>query len=569
MIVPSLRSINRWIVHTASTQRIRIYLVSFLVLITVYTLIFHALYPLTEQKPISWVGALFFVLETMTTTGYGEFLPFNSQVTQAFSMVMMVTGVGMIFMVIPLLLTPYLTQLVKPTPPRRLPHALRDHVVIMGYDELARSLIESLMIEDIDVVIVEADEETAMKATMRYRRHAYVIWGEYIHPATHAHAYVSTARYVIVNGDERSTANIILGIREITDAEIIAVVDNLSFDRYLRYAGAEYVFSPKNSTGKILARHALVTPDIAAVVDVIGSDLPFSLATPRGQSLWLIKIPILPGTRAVNRTIRELDLYQRYSVDIVILWHAGVFMLTPDPDEVIDTQTMLFLFGKAEDIASAIEALFRPPDGDRVIAVIAGYGDVGAAAYRELIGKGIDCVVVDQHPQTSPSVIGNAEDEEVLKETHLEKAQICIVALNDDSVNIFTTLMARNINPALKIFARANHAGSVDKLYRAGADFVALQPTIGGQTIAGIVLVDHVKILLDLPGGQKVVMKHWMKSHPRTVDWLERKSGVRVLGIEGSSRSLIHPNAEEPLLEGDKVILMGEVKMLKRCIQLM
>lgn len=569
MIVPTPRAINRWITHTASTQRIRIYLIIFLVQITVYTLIFHSLYPLTEQKSISWVGALFFVIETLTTTGYGDLLPFNSQITQVFSMVIMVTGVVMIFMVIPLLLTPYLTQLVRPTPPRRPPHALKDHVVIMGYDELARSLIESLMIEEIDVAIVEADEETAMRATMRYRRHAHVIWGEYTHSTTHAHAYVSTARYVIVNGDERMTANTILGIREITGAHIIAVVDNLSFDRYLRYAGAEYVFSPKNSTGKILARHALVTPDIAAIVDVIGSDLPFSLTNPQGQSLWLIKIPILPETRAVNRTIRELDLYQRYGIDIVILWHAGVFMLTPDPDEVIDTQTMLFLFGKAVDIASAIEALFRPPDGEKVFAVIAGFGDVGAAAYQELTRKGIDCMVVDQHPQKSPSVIGNAEDEEVLKETHLEKAQICIVALNDDSVNIFTTLMARNINPALKIFARANQAGSVDKLYRAGADFVALQPTIGGQTIAGIVLADHVKILLDLPGGQKVVMKHWMKSRSRTVNWLERKSGVRVLGVEGSTRSLIRPNGDEPLLDGDKVILMGEVKMLKRCIQLM
>ena len=111
MIVPTLRSISRWISHAASTQRIRIYLVIFLVQITVYTLIFHALYPLSEQKPISWVGALFFVLETMTTTGYGDFLPFNSQVTQAFSMVMMVTGVVMIFMVIPLLLTPSVNRI--------------------------------------------------------------------------------------------------------------------------------------------------------------------------------------------------------------------------------------------------------------------------------------------------------------------------------------------------------------------------------------------------------------------------------------------------------------------------
>lgn len=568
MIIPTIHSITRWITHTASTQRIRLYLISFFVQIAVYTLIFHTLYPLTEQKPISWITALLFVVETMTTTGYGELLPFINPLTSVFSMAVMLMGVVMIFMVIPLVLTPYLTQLVRPAPPRRPPHALRDHVVIMGYDELARTLVESLMIEEIDVVIVEADEETALRATKRYKRHAYVIWGEYTHPTTHAHASISTARYVIVNQDERTTANVILGIREITDAQIIAVVDNLSFDRYLRYAGAEYVFSPKNSTGRILARHALVTPDITAVVETVGADLPLTLP-PQGQSLWLIKIPILPGTSAVNKTIRDLDLNERYGVDIVILWHAGVFTLSPGPDEVIDTKTMLFLLGKAVDIGNAIDALFRPPDGEKVFAVIAGYGDVGTAAYRELVGKGINCVVVDQHPQTDPSVIGNAEDERVLKETHLENAQILIVALNDDSVNIFTTLMARNLNPSLKIFVRANHAGSVDKIYRAGADFVALQPMIGGQAIAGIVLADQVKVLLDLPGGQKVVMKHWMAHRSRTVSWLERKSGVRVLGIEGPIRSLIHPAGDEPLLEGDKVILMGEVKMLKRCIQLM
>ena len=69
------------------------------------------------------------------------------------------------------------------------------------------------------------------------------------------------------------------------------------------------------------------------------------------------------------------------------------------------------------------------------------------------------------------SVVGNAEDEQVLKDTRIGSAQFCIVALNDDDVNIFTTLMARNINPGIRILARANEPASVDKLYRAGADY--------------------------------------------------------------------------------------------------
>ena len=55
-------------------------------------------------------------------------------------------------------------------------------------------------------------------------------------------------------------------------------------------------------------------------------------------------------------------------------------------------------------------------------------------------------------------------------------------------------LMAKNLNPSLKILARANHAGSVERLYRAGASFVALQPMIGGQVIAGTVLADQVQV---------------------------------------------------------------------------
>ena len=62
-------------------------------------------------------------------------------------------------------------------------------------------------------------------------------------------------------------------------------------------------------------------------------------------------------------------------------------------------------------------------------------------------------------------------------------------------VNIFTTLMARNLNPVIRILARANDPSSVEKLYRAGADYVALLPMIGGQTIGRIVLDEYVTIL--------------------------------------------------------------------------
>jgi Trk K+ transport system NAD-binding subunit len=163
-------------------------------------------------------------------------------------------------------------------------------------------------------------------------------------------------------------------------------------------------------------------------------------------------------------------------------------------------------------------------------------------------------------------VIGNAEDEEVLRKARIEDARFCIVALNDDDVNIFTTLMARNLNPVIRVLSRANDPASVEKLYRAGADFVALLPMIGGQTIARIILEGYVTILLDLPDGSIVVMKRVQAAMPGSVGSYCRRSGVRIIGIEGPGRSIVAPSPDEMLLNGDDVIAVGDTEQLKRFI---
>jgi Trk K+ transport system NAD-binding subunit len=153
-----------------------------------------------------------------------------------------------------------------------------------------------------------------------------------------------------------------------------------------------------------------------------------------------------------------------------------------------------------------------------------------------------------------------------LKQAKIGDAQFCIVAVHDDDVNIFTTLMARNLNPGIRILARANEPASVDKLYRAGADYVALLPTIGGQIIGRILLSEIVTILLDLPNGEKVVMRHVRTGALPSVGWVRRRSGARIIGIESADRSVIAPDDGETLRQGDAVIAVGENEQLKRLI---
>ena len=547
--------------------QITIYFVAFALLIGLYTYIFHQFYPVFENKPLSWVSALLFVVDSMTTVGYGDLLPFTNDLTMLLAIQIMLSGVIMIFMVVPLLLAPFLTTLLAPTPPKKTPHVLTGHTVVFGYDELTRSIVDSLMILDHDIVIIEQDKATALQIATRYRKQAYVIWGEYTDPNTWSAAHIADAHYVVICKDERQTANIVLGIRPVTKGKIISVVDKLIFDRYLRYAGADYVLSPKHTTGKILARNAVLNPSSDEEQDIPGLErIKINVNHSAGHELRLINIPVVFGCSAAFKHLGDLDLYERFGIIVPFLWKAGKFILDPAQDIVIDNTTSLFLFGRAESIVAAIRQVFNYDGCTDALAVIAGFGDVGAGAYQELRASGISCIVVDSKLQGMEQVIGNAEDEDVLKKAHIERARFCIVALNDDDVNIFTTLMARNLNPVIRILSRANDPASVKKLYRAGADYVALLPMIGGQTIARIVLEGQVTILLNLPDGGVVVMARVGKNRPGSVGSYFRNTGVRIIGIESAGRSIVAPRPDEMLLAGDDIIAVGDTEQLKKFI---
>ncbi|HVP93976.1 MAG TPA: NAD-binding protein [Methanoregulaceae archaeon] len=557
------------LIHSPAEFKIRVFFLLFFLEMAAYTILFYYLYPILEGKSITWPKSLLFVLETITTTGYGELMPFQNDLTVIFTIIMMITGITIIFTIVPLLIAPYLSSILQTSPPQKTPHKLKDHVVIIGYGELATSLIESLMISDLEIVIIDDDEHTIIEVAKKHRNRVFTVWGDYSNPATWSGGWLKYASNVIVCEDERTAATIILGIREQTPGRIIAVVDKLSFDRYLRDAGAEYVLSPKHVTGRMLARHAELTAHHTVPIDLSGSDqiLLDSISSYEGI-LRIIHIPIMPGTKAAGKTLQELDLINRYGFYTLFLARGGKFVFHPGDDELIDYSSGLFLIGRIDKIPEMVENEFVSGDTGKNIAVIAGFGDVGRAAYQDLTSRGISCIVIDQKKQKAEGVVGNAEDEDVLLEANISEARYCLIALNDDDINIFTTLMARDMNPAIRILARANEPVSVEKLYRAGADYVALLPSIGGQVIGRVVLSDIVQVILDLPFDHKVVRKHMMKNSGMNIGWLEKKTGAMIIGMEGGSRAIVKPRPEEVMMEGDFLIATGTIDQLKKFIRL-
>ena len=59
-----------------------------------------------------------------------------------------------------------------------------------------------------------------------------------------------------------------------------------------------------------------------------------------------------------------------------------------------------------------------------------------------------------------------------------------------------------------------------------------------------------------------------MNKAPLTVESVEERTGVRVIGFRGRRRYVIHPKKDEILMEGDEMIVIGTRSELKKFIHI-
>ncbi len=99
---------------------------------------------------------------------------------------------------------------------------------------------------------------------------------------------------------------------------------------------------------------------------------------------------------------------------------------------------------------------------------------------------------IDERYPEVLTVIGDATLDVNLRESGILKARGLLSCLSADSDNVFVCLSARDLNPDLTIVARALEEGSMEKLYRAGADHVVSPNVHGAIRMASMLLRPEV-----------------------------------------------------------------------------
>jgi voltage-gated potassium channel len=207
--------------------------------------------------------------------------------------------------------------------------------------------------------------------------------------------------------------------------------------------------------------------------------------------------------------------------------------------------------------------------------LVCGYGRTGNVVAQQLRATGRDVVVVDTDPAKTAAaesdgmlyVLGDAQDEMVLKTAGIDAAAYLVAALSTDAENVFVTLSARQLRSDLQIIVRANLSSSNDKLFKAGADRVVCPSTIGATRMVDVIVrpavvdfVDMARVGVDLEMEQ-LRLAQGSKLIGKTLKDLNlpHKIGVQVVALQRSDGTAVyHPGSEVRLNVGDILVLVGQ-----------
>jgi voltage-gated potassium channel len=527
-------------------------LFSVLLILALYSTIFLLLMKYEGQSQnTNPITAFYWVAATITTLGYGDIV-FHSPAGQLFSVIVVFSGLAILWaVVIPLGITPRLDKMIKASP-SSAPEKIRGHIIISGYNPLVETLVERLSLLEVPFLIIERSQDVARAIYQRYP----VLWGDPSEKDVLSRANISSARLFIANEKEELNADVILTLREISNIEIIALVDDLGRSRFLNYAGASRIISPKTLLGTFIAQ--ITAPPRKNV---------FPGAIQLFCDLKLAELPIYPGSELIGKRLEEMSIRDT-GASVVGIWQRGIFVPNPGPDELIQSNYVLMVVGNLEQLSRIRELTVGTRKEGPLI--ILGYGDVGRRVARVLGDSGINPLIVDKRDLVAipfEHVTGDATIEVNLIGAGIKKAVGVLILLNKDPDVIYATLLARNLNPDAFIVARASHAKSAEKIYRAGADYVASVPIVASHMLAKIVQDEEEELALLYEDLELKVIKVGKKCRlgGETLGEIDMpgRFGCREVAMERGGRAITAIGRNIVITRGDTIAIIGSPEAIE------
>lgn len=354
-------------------------------------------------------------------------------------------------------------------------------ILILGAGQVGSSVAANLASEANDITVVDTDEVKLQ--ALRDRFDIRTILGHASHPDVLLRAGAEDADMIlaVTNSDETNMIACQIAYTLFHTPTKIARV------RAAEYLGYPQLFKPEALPIDVLiSPEQVITDYMERLIDHPGALQVLDFAQGKVR---LVGLKAYHNGPLVGHELRALrDHIPGIDTRIAAIFRRGRPII-PEGNTVIEVDDEVFFIAASKNIRAVMSEL-RRLDKPCKRVIIAGGGNIGTRLAKALEGK-YQVKLIDHNPQRSKKIaeqlertmvlLGDAADEELLREENIENTDFFCAVTNDDEANILSAMLAKRLG-ADKVMALINRAAYVD-LVESGEIDIAVSPhqaTIGG-----------------------------------------------------------------------------------------
>jgi trk system potassium uptake protein TrkA len=367
-------------------------------------------------------------------------------------------------------------------------------IIILGAGQVGSSVASNLCSEANDITVVDRDPTALQHLQDRYDLRTVV--GHASHPQVLGRAGAQDADMIIAvtNSDEVNMVACQVAYTLFHTPTKIARV------REIQYQIHQELFAQEALPIDVLINpEQEVTDYTQRLIEFPGALQVLDFA---GGKVQLVAARAFYGGPLVGHRLRELpEQLPGIETRITAIFRRDEVII-PKGDTVIEAGDDVFFIAAPKHIR-AVMSEFRKLDGPNRRVVIAGGGNIGKRLALAL-EKTCSIKIIENNPLRAKAIaeefkhayvlLGDAADEDLLREENIENTDVFCALTNADEANIISSMLAKRLG-AKTVMALINRAAYVDLVQRDIIDIaISPQQATIGSLLAHVRRGDVVKV---------------------------------------------------------------------------
>lgn len=348
-------------------------------------------------------------------------------------------------------------------------------IIIVGAGQVGTTLAENLVGEQNDITIIDPNRHRLAELQEKYDLR--VVVGNGAHPDTLQAAGADDADMLIAvtSTDEVNMLSCQIAYSMFNTPTKIARIRS---EQYIRYKDKLF-HNQDMPVDHLIAPEQLVTEYIKRLIDYPGALQVMEFA---GGRVSLVAVKAYYGGKLVGHAIATLKKHiPNVDTRVAAIFRQGR-AIRPMGSTVIEADDEVFFVAATDNIRVVMQELQRLEETYRRI-MIAGGGLIGAGLARAL-SKNHRVKIVEAKFERAEYLSaslnhtlvlhGDASDQQLLSEEHIEDIDVFVAVTNDDEANIMSAMLAKRMG-AKKTMVLIQRSAYVD-LVQGGDIDIAISP---------------------------------------------------------------------------------------------